>query len=217
MAKKLSSGMANSLSLCYHKIYFFNKENGKNGRNKCKEKEQKEWYFSLIITLVFIGIAAVYAYIQNAAVPVISIDGVEFKLKQKASVLIDAGFEITGGTELASKTWDSSYEVKKNGVTYGYVTLYNKTSSTQPLSECRIGEFYTYKFSTIAYDKVMVNGIPIIGIKKSEVKDKFGVKEDDTVVSTSKGYTNIMFSDYDSTTDTYNKVNLYCEFGKSYK
>lgn len=59
-----------------------------------------------------------------------SIDGVDFKLKDKASVLTDAGFEISGDVStLQAKTWEKLFKVEKNGVLYAYVTLYNDSSS----------------------------------------------------------------------------------------
>ncbi len=179
-----------------------------------KKPSKGKRIISAIIVIAVIAVAGIYLYKQNADAPVISIDGVEFKLKDKASVLTDAGFEITGGSTLPAKSWEMLYNVEKNGVTYAWITLYNKSSSEKPLSECNIGEVQVNYI--MAFDKVLIDGHPIAGVKADEVRNNLGIKEDGTVVSQKKGYATIMLSDYDASTDTYGSVEIRCDFGKKY-
>lgn len=186
---------------------------GTNG----KVGKKKNNLISAIIVIVLIACAGLYLYKQQADAPVMSIDGTEFKLKQKASVLTDDGFELDGKVStLPSKTWEMSFSVKKNGVTYANVTLYNDSSSEKDLSECKIGEVYVYKQSFMAYEDFMVNGVKIFDTNAKEVRTELGIKEDDSVVSTDLGYAHLMLSDYDATADSYGSVQVYCDFGKKY-
>lgn len=68
----------------------------------------------------------------------------------------------------------------------------------------------------MAYDKFMVNGEKVFDASAEEIRDEFGIKEADTVVSTDLGYARIMFSGYDATTDSYGEVEIYFDFGKKY-
>ena len=170
------------------------------------------------MTLFFSIFSAVYLIKQNADRPTISIDGVEFKLKASASVLTDAGFEITGGETLPGKTWNSLYVIEKDGVRYAYVTLYNTSSSEKPLSECRIGEIVTeVGVSFDGSDKVLLNGKPVVGITLSEAETNFGIKDDgDSAMSTKMGSDTLLLSYYDREADCFEHMSLSCDFGKKY-
>ncbi len=182
-----------------------------------KSGKGKKNLITALIIIVLIAAAGIYLYKQQADAPVMSIDGTEFKLKEKASVLTDAGFEISGKVSaLPAKTWEMMFDVEKNGVTYAYVTLYNDSSSEKELSECKIGEVYVYAEPFMAYEDFMVNGVKIFDANAAEIRDEFGIKEDDTVVSTDLGYAHIMFSGYDATTDSYGEVEIRFDFGKKY-
>ena len=184
---------------------------------KADKTKKKKSILPVIIIIALVAVAGIYLYKQRADAPVMSIDGVEFKLKQKASVLTDAGFEISGKVSiLPAKTWEMMFDVEKNGVTYAYVTLYNDSSSEKALSECKIGEVYVYAEPFMAYENFMVNGVKIFEVDAEKIRDEFGIKEKDTVVSTDLGYAHIMFSGYDDTTDSYGEVEIYCDFGKKY-
>lgn len=178
---------------------------------------KKKGILATIVIIALIAVAGIYLYKQQADAPVMSIDGTEFKLKEEASVLTDAGFEISGKVStLPAKTWEMLFDVEKNGVTYAYVTLYNDSSSEKELSECKIGEVYVYKESFMAYEDFMVNGVKIFDANAEEIRNEFGIKENDTVVSTDLGYAHIMFSGYDATTDSYGEVEIRFDFGKKY-
>lgn len=188
-----------------------------NDNSNEKTAKNKKNFITVIIIIVALVFAGLYLYKQQADAPVMSIDGVEFKLKGKANVLTDAGFELSGDvTTLPSKTWEMSFAVEKNGVSYAYVTLYNDSSSEQPLSECKIGEVTVYKQSFMAYDKFMVNGVKVFDVNAEEIRNEFGIKDVDSVVSTDLGYARVMFSGYDATTDSYGELKIYCDFGKKY-
>lgn len=184
---------------------------------KADKGKKKNNILSVIIIIAVVAIAGIYLFKQQADAPVMSIDGVEFKLKDKASVLTDAGFEITGKvSKLPAKTWEMLFEVEKDGVLYAYVTLYNKSSSEQELSECNIGEVIVKKQSYMAYDKFMVNDVKVFDVSAEEARTGLGIKEDDTVVSTDMGYAHVMLSDYDTATDSYCNIEIRCDFGKKY-
>lgn len=184
---------------------------------KADKAKKKKSILPVIIIIALVIVAGIYLYKQQADAPVMSIEGVEFKLKQKANILTDAGFEISGKvSKLPAKTWEMMFDVEKNGVTYAYVTLYNDSSSEKELSECKIGEVYVYAEPFMAYENFMVNGVKIFGADAGEIRDEFGIKEKDIVVSTDLGFAHIMFSGYDDTTDSYGKVEIRCDFGKKY-
>lgn len=184
---------------------------------KAVKDKKKNSILPVIVIIALVAIAGIYLYKQQADAPVMSIDGVEFKLKDKASVLTDAGFEISGKvSKLPAKTWEMLFEVEKDGVLYAYVTLYNTSSSEKELSECNIGEVTVMKQSYMAYDKFMVNGVNVFEVSADEARTELGIKEDDTVVSTDLGYAHVRLSDYDTTADTYGEVYIYCDFGKKY-
>lgn len=190
------------------------------GQKNQNEGRGKINWLKILATPVAIVIALVYMFMQSAKNPVIAVDGVEFKLRDRAKVLTDAGFEITGGSSLDGETWDDSFYLEKDGVRYGALVLYNVSTSSQELSECQIGEFSTEADPEFyeGADKVTVNGMPAVGMSESEAKDNFGIERDaeDTAAYNKVGECSVMLSFYDDASDVYEHFSISYDFGKAY-
>ena len=183
-------------------------------------KTKKNNLISAIVIVVIALIAAGYLFIQNANRPTISIDGVEFQLKDCASVLTDAGFKITGGETMEAKTWNYMYILEKDGVQYAYLTLYNSSNSEKPLSECYIGEVETHNNIVFegGYDKVKLNGHAMVGMTMAEAEENFGIKDDgDSAMRVKLGSDSLLLSYYDRDADCFGSAALKCDFGQSYE
>lgn len=189
--------------------------------NEQEQKSSGDWkgkVIAVVMTLLVIGAAFLYMGKQSADSPVIAVDGVEFKLQQYASVLTDAGFEITGGSSLDGRTWDELYKLEKDGKVYAYLTLYNTSTSSKELPECKIGGIEINDSEVFdAADQVTINGIKVIGMSLSEAGEAFGIEDNgSTAMSKTVGECSVMFSHYDRDADKFEKVSVSYDFGKAY-
>ena len=177
------------------------------------------WLAMLSTSVIIIAVVA-YMFFQSSKNPVISVDGVEFKMRDHADTLTDAGFKITGDTSsLSGETWDYFY-LEKDGVCYGKLAIYNVSTNSRDVSECQIGEFKVEADSTLydGADKVTVNGLPATGMSESEAKENFGIERDadDTAASNKIGECSMILSYYDAASDVYENCEITYDFGKAY-
>lgn len=186
------------------------------GMQKVGKKKGKDWLISIICIVIFAA-AVLYLYNQNATAPVISIEGVEFKLKGSTSVLAGAGFDITGGSSLEGRTWNHGFGLKKDGKIYASLTLYNTSNDTKPTTECGIGEITVYTSYFLDKEAFLIDGIAPFATDADELREAFKIEEEDTIVSTDLGYVHVQFSDYNSETNRYERVSLSCDFNQSYE
>ena len=191
------------------------------GQENQKEGKGKTNWLAMLGTPIAIIVAIVIIFIQSANNPVISVDGVEFKMRAHVDTLTDAGFEVVGDTSsLSGETYDYFY-LEKDGVCYGKLAIYNVSTNSRDVSECQIGEFKVEADSALydGADKVTVNGLPATGMSESEAKENFGIERDDaddTAAHNKVGECSMILSYYDSASDVYKNCEITYDFGKAY-
>lgn len=168
---------------------------------------------SFIVSLaIMIGVVLAYDSFSQSSLPKVEGDGYQIKVGSiHGSDLIDAGFEIPFAQKFAGKTWDEGIALKKDGKTYGYLTMYNVGSEERGVEDCKVGELL---INSDCDPVLTINGEKLIGADRATACKVLDLEDTnkESISKTSGDYgLYVLFYE-----DKVSSIKLTYDFGKSY-